>query len=90
MNDTFCIIKEGTEEFLEHLNRISQHTIKFTMELERNNTLPFLIQMSHPQERGGSPGGLGIQKTKTYRLIDTCTSILTIPSMSEGGGEVLL
>ena len=36
----FSIIKKGTEEeFLKHLNKV-RPSIKFTMELESNNTFP--------------------------------------------------
>ena len=48
----FSIIKKGTEEeFLKHLNKV-RPSIKFTMELESNNTLPFLYCLIHRKEGG--------------------------------------
>jgi hypothetical protein len=44
MNDTFVVWPHGEEElheFLDHLNSI-HHNIKFTMEVEKNWSLPFL------------------------------------------------
>jgi hypothetical protein len=44
VNNTFMVCPHGPvklQQFLQHLNRI-RPTIKFTMEIEANNTLPFL------------------------------------------------
>jgi hypothetical protein len=44
VDDTFVVWTHGKEElhgFLQHLNTIHSN-IKFTMEVEKNNTLPFL------------------------------------------------
>jgi hypothetical protein len=44
VDDTFVVWTHGQEElhrFLQHLNTIHSN-IKFTMEVEKNNTLPFL------------------------------------------------
>ena len=42
VDDTCCIVKKGTAEvLLEHLNRI-RPSIQFTLELEKDRTLPFL------------------------------------------------
>ena len=42
VDDTFCIMKKGSEMmFLEHLNKV-RPSIKFTVELEKDGKLPFL------------------------------------------------
>lgn len=53
VDDTFIIWKENDkalEQFLEHINRIRQ-PIKFTMEKERNNRLPFLDVLVQRKEQ---------------------------------------
>ena len=45
LDDTFCVVQKGTEDdLLNHLNSV-RDCIKFTMEMERNNKLPFLDVM---------------------------------------------
>ncbi|XP_045477895.1 uncharacterized protein LOC123683043 [Harmonia axyridis] len=61
VDDTFVIWPHGKETitgFLEHLNNIEE-SIKFTMEIEENEQLPFLDVLIHKQE--------GIPRTTIYR-----------------------
>ncbi|XP_045477888.1 uncharacterized protein LOC123683035 [Harmonia axyridis] len=61
VDDTFVIWPHGKETiagFLEHLNNIEE-SIKFTMEIEENEQLPFLDVLVHKQE--------GIPRTTIYR-----------------------
>ena len=42
VDDTFTVLKRNdVEDFLQHLNT-QQPTIRFTMETENDNTIPFL------------------------------------------------
>ena len=53
VDDTFCIVKRGTEEdIFSHLNNI-RSTIKFTLELERDDQLSFLDILLHRREEDG-------------------------------------
>ena len=61
VDDTFVIWQHGRENldsFLVHLNSIEE-SIKFTMEIEENNRLPFLDVLVHKQN--------GIPKTTVYK-----------------------
>ncbi|GJQ76462.1 hypothetical protein Trydic_g2175 [Trypoxylus dichotomus] len=54
VDDTFVIWPHGEEEvngFLHHLNGLEE-SIKFTMELEVNNRIPFLEALVHKQSEG--------------------------------------
>ena len=53
VDDIFCILRKGTaEELLNHLNGI-RPTIKFTVELVEDGTLPFLDSLARRREDGG-------------------------------------
>ena len=46
VDDTFCILKKGAvEELMSHLNSL-RSTIQFTVEVERDGSLPFLDSTS--------------------------------------------
>ncbi len=47
VDDTFCIVKKGSEKhLLDHLNSV-RPSIKFTMESEEDSKLPFWIAYTH-------------------------------------------
>ena len=53
VDDTFCILRRGsTEELLHHLNRVIRQTIKFTVERQKDGTLPFLDTQLRKREDG--------------------------------------
>ena len=52
VDDTCCILKKGVAQgLLDHLNSI-RPTIKFTIELEKDGTLPFLDVLLQREEDG--------------------------------------
>ena len=52
VDDTFCILRNGsTKELLHHLNGV-RPTIKFTVEQEEDGTLPFLDTLLRRREDG--------------------------------------
>jgi hypothetical protein len=55
--------KENLEEFLTHLNNLSQH-IKFTIEMDEDGKLPFLDMLLTKKENGRL--GYQVYKKKTH------------------------
>ena len=52
VDDTFCILKKGAvQEHLSHLNSL-RPTIQFTVEVERDGSLPFLDTLLQRKEDG--------------------------------------
>ena len=65
VDDTFCILRRGsTEELLHHLNRVRK-TIKFTVEWQKDGTLPFLDTQLRRREDGSLD--VSIYRKPTHR-----------------------
>jgi hypothetical protein len=84
VDDTFVVWPHGEEELrkvLDHLNSI-HHNIKFTMEVEKNQSLPFLDVLVSRRPDGSLEHSL--QKNYTYRLVPP-RKVRTPPSPKERG-----
>ena len=70
VDDTFTIFNHDTDlaKFLDHLNSIAP-SIRFTMELENNNSLPFLDVLV-TKEESGLTTSVYYKKTHTGRYLD--------------------
>ena len=67
VNNTFCILREGsTEELLHHLNGV-RPTIKFTVEQEEDGTLLFLDMLLGRKEDGSLDVSVYRKPTYTNR-----------------------
>ena len=64
VDDTCCIVKKGTAEvLLEHLNKI-RPSIQFTLELEKDGTLPFLD--THLRRKGDGTLDVTVYRKLTH------------------------
>ena len=73
VDDNFIIWAHGREElvkFVDHLNKQS-NSIKFTMEMEESNFLPFLDTMVIRKQGGGVSHKFYKKKTHTGQYIHT-------------------
>ena len=71
VDDTFIIWAHGREElvnFVDHLNKQS-NSIKFTMEMEENNSLPFLDTLIIRKQDGGISHKVHRNKTHTEQYL---------------------
>ena len=70
VDDTFCIVRKGTvDELLNHLNSV-RPSIKFTVELEKDGTLPFLDTLLRRKEGGGLDVTVYRKPTHTDRYLN--------------------
>ena len=70
VDDTFCILKKGTVEgLLSHLNSL-QPTIQFTVEVERDGSLPFLDTLLWRKEDGSLDVMVYRKPTHTDRYLN--------------------
>ena len=82
IDDTFCVmVKKHTQTFLDHLNSLHP-TIQFTMELEKDGSLPFLDTLLTRGEDGRV--NIGVYRKTTHTNAPPCTreegsGILTFP-----------
>ena len=76
VDDTFRVIEKVNARYLlNHLNSLC-HSIQFTIELEKDRSLPFLDTLLTRRENG---------RTESLHIqTDICTTLLTILSMSKG------
>ncbi len=76
VDDTFCIVKKGSEKHsLDHLNSV-RLSIKFTMESEEDSKLPFLDCLLKRESDGMLTSTVYRKPTHTH--IDTFTLRLII------------
>ena len=71
VDDTFIILAHGREDlvkFVDHLNK-QPDSIKFTMEMEENNCLPFLDTLIIRKQDGGVSHKVYRKKTHTDQNI---------------------
>ena len=71
VDDTFLIWAHGRDElgkFMDHLNKQSD-SIKFTMELEESNCLPFLDTLIIRKQNGGVSHKVYRKKTHTEQYL---------------------
>ena len=79
VDDTCCIVESGAvDDLLHHLNSI-HHSIQFTVEVEREGTLPFLDTRLHRRESGDLD--ITVYRKPTH-MAATSISDPTIPGMS--------
>ena len=69
--------KEKLNDFLAHLNSLSEH-IKFTLEIELDNQLPFIVVLLTKKEDESCGYQVYWKKnTQTYTFMQTPTTTLT-------------
>ena len=70
VDDTFVVIKKNNlETFHKHLNNI-EASIKFTLEIESNNSLPFLDVLVVKEKSGNLTSKLYQKPTHTNRFFN--------------------
>ena len=70
VDDTCCIVKKGTVEgLLSHLNSV-RPSIRFTVEEEREGSLPFLDTLLQRRDDGSLDVTVYRKPTHTYRYLD--------------------
>ena len=66
VDDTFCILRKGTvEKLLSHLNSL-RPTIQFTVEVEKDGSLPFLDILLRRKDDGSLDATVYRGGTKAY------------------------
>ncbi len=70
MDDTYCIVKKGTVKgLLSHLNSV-RPSIRFTVEVERDRSLPFLENLLQRRDDGSLAVTVYRKPTHTDRYLD--------------------
>ena len=85
VDDTCCIIrKEAVDGFLKHLNNI-RDSIRFTMEEEKDNSLPFLDTLLMRRDNGTIDIKVYRKPTHTDRYLDFRSHHPSFPHQKRSG-----
>ena len=69
VDDTCCIVKDATEDLLDHLNSV-RPSIQLTVEVEKDGMLPFLDTLLRKREDGSMGVTVYRKPTHTDRYLD--------------------
>ena len=83
VNDTCCIVKGTAEGLMDHLNSV-RPTIQFTVELEKDRTLPFLNALFQRKDYGSLDVTSYVATESPRTLTSISTTSPTIYLVSRG------